>query len=214
MRTKSKLKRKYGRLTVIGLSHKAKRKDCNSYRSYYKCLCQCGNTTVVRESDIKAGGVISCGCFRREFAKKQHTTHGMKYTRFYGCWNAMKNRCYNKKMKAFKNYGGRGIKVSNRWHDYNNFHKDMYKKYLSHIERFGKLQTTLDRINNNKDYSKDNCRWATRIEQANNNRGNRIITINGRTQNLTKWSKEFNISVQSLSYRLKSGYYNSIDHNT
>jgi hypothetical protein len=164
------LKNKYGRLTVIGVDHKKRRNDSNAYRLFIKCLCDCGNTTVVREVDMRAGTVISCGCFRREFAKKQHTIHGMKYTPFYLCWNSMKNRCSNSKMKAYKNYGGRGILVSPRWMDFLHFKEDMYKSYMVHSKKHGSWQTTLERINNDQGYSKKNCRWATRLEQARNRR--------------------------------------------
>lgn len=103
--------------------------------------------------------------------------HGMTGTRYWYIWQAMKKRCLSKKDKDYKNYGGRGIIVCERWKDFNNFFNDTYESYLKHCEEFGIKQTSLDRVNNNGNYEPSNCRWATWKEQ-NNNRSNNINSSN------------------------------------
>lgn len=90
--------------------------------------------------------------------------------RFYKIWGYMKYRCTNKSCNRYKDYGGRGIKVSNQWQIYNNFYNDMWEYYIEHVKKFGEKQTTLDRINVNDDYKKENCKWSTYQEQRINTR--------------------------------------------
>lgn len=118
--------------------------------------------------DLASGNTKSCGCLRREttslvgLAKK---THGMRDTPEYGVWANMKDRCYNPSSEDYKNYGGRGIKVCERWlNSFENFYEDMGEKPWS------KLLYSLDRINNDGNYEPSNCRWATVKQQVNNRR--------------------------------------------
>lgn len=103
------------------------------------------------------------------------TIHGMKGTRFYIVWKNMKARCLNSKHPAFGNYGGRGITVCESWLCFENFKNDMYESYLENSKNFGELQISIDRINNNKGYFKENCRWATMKEQSTNQRQNKLF---------------------------------------
>lgn len=114
----------------------------------------------------------------------------------------MKARCLNRSHRNFKNYGGRGIKIEKSWLKFENFRNDMLKKCVEHVEKFGKKETSLDRIDVNGDYSEKNCRWATRKEQNNNARSNVFITFNKKTMTLTGWSKELGITVATLRERL------------
>jgi hypothetical protein len=98
----------------------------------------------------------------------------------YHIWSSMKSRCNNEKSTAYKNYGGRGIKVCDKWLRFKNFKKDMYESYLIHCEEFGKKNTSIDRINNNGNYELNNCKWATKKEQGNNKRNNK--SFNGENQ--------------------------------
>jgi len=116
--------------------------------------------------------------------------HGKTNTREWQIWQNMLNRCNNKKNSAFKNYGGRGITVCKEWDIFNGFWDDMKDSYEPHL--------TLDRINNNKGYSKENCRWSTMSEQGRNKRSNIVITYNGETKTLKEWSECIGINYMTL----------------
>lgn len=117
--------------------------------------------------------------------KKGHklgVTHGMKGTRPYSIWQAMRNRCNNKNGKDYKHYGGRGITIDPRWDDFEVFWAEMRYGYRDALE--------IDRKENDKGYYKDNCRWATRSEQVNNTRRCHLITIGGETLNISQWARK------------------------
>ncbi len=120
----------------------------------------------------------------------------MKDIRMHKNWSDMKQRCFNKNNPRYKDWGGRGITICKRWMKFENFLADMGERPK------GK---SLDRIDNNGNYCKENCRWATRKEQQNNTRQNRIITYKGKTQNLTQWAKELKIDRQKLTNMINSG---------
>ena len=124
--------------------------------------------------------------------------HGMFGTAVYSSWQGMKARCSNPNDSRFKDYGGRGIKVCSRWlESFQNFYKDMGDKPE------GK---SLDRMDNDKGYNSDNCRWATPKEQTNNMRNNIFLTYRGLTLSLREWSKKSGIKYQTLFYRLRKGW--------
>jgi hypothetical protein len=151
---------RYGRLTVI--AHVGFANACSTWL----CECDCGNRITVRLSGL-LGRTKSCGCQKRESASKRgkaNQTHGHGYgTPEYISWRSMKQRCENPKAKKFANYGGRGIKVCDRWRNsFENFLADMGPRPLGH---------TLDRYpDSDGHYSKENCRWATDSEQNKNRR--------------------------------------------
>lgn len=120
-----------------------------------------------------------------------------KDKREYSIWKAMRNRCNNKNCSSYPNYGGRGINVCKRWDDFNLFYSDMG------ISPHG---FTIERINNNDNYNPSNCKWASRKEQANNKRNNRIIVINGISKTLTEWAEYANIGIGAIKWRLKHGF--------
>jgi len=122
----------------------------------------------------------------------------MSRKRLYGIWYTMKTRCYKEKCINYKNYGGRGITVCNEWQsDFENFYNWALEN--GYVEGL-----SIDRIDNNKGYSPENCRWATRIEQANNQRSNHLITYNGKTQTLKQWADELKIPYTSLKSRINN----------
>jgi hypothetical protein len=163
----------FERLSVIRLSHMAD-------RSYWVCRCTCSVEKIIAGSRLVRGNDRSCGCLRSELSSKRakrimkgtkhHLTHGMTGTMFYTAYNNMKERCQNKNKDCYINYGGRGINVDGRWDAFESFYFDMHDSYLVHVKEYGARNTSLDRIDNDKGYSKENCRWATRLIQNNNKR--------------------------------------------
>lgn len=101
--------------------------------------------------------------------------HGLTTTRFYNIWSGMKKRCTKPLCHSYPWYGGKGIKVNNYWEQFTNFLNDMYQSYIDHVKIYGEKQTTLDRLDSSKNYSKENCRWATLKEQGENRRQNRDL---------------------------------------
>lgn len=201
---------KFGLLTVISRAgDKINSKGIKSGR-LWNCSCECGNTTIVITSELNNNHVRSCGCLSRKLAAERlSTTLNLTHLDFsiiaasfkgtHSTWIAMNNRCYNKNNQAYPNYGGRGIGVCDRWNlaaggSFKNFLEDMGERPIG---------TSIDRIDVDKDYCKENCRWANLKEQANNQRRNRKLTYKAVTKNLGEWAQEFNISKSLLRNRLK-----------
>jgi len=131
----------------------------------WNCRCVCGRTTVVSNSNLRAGRMVSCGCKKSELLRAKNTKHGQNgeiRSPEYGSWMSMKRRCQNPNDKNFKAYGGRGIKICDRWMAFENFLVDMGRRPST--------RHTLDRVNNDGNYEPGNCRWATPSEQAKNRR--------------------------------------------
>lgn len=130
----------------------------------WRCLCDCGNYTHVNAGKLRIGNTTSCGCWKKAVLGISTTKHGMRSARTYGTWKGMRNRCNNPNTADYPRWGGRGIRVCERWDDFANFYADMGEPPVG---------TTLDRINNDGNYEPDNCRWATRSEQARNQKRQR-----------------------------------------
>jgi hypothetical protein len=167
----------------------------------WECVCECGKKTIVFRGGLRSGTTQSCGCLRDEHTSVRATTHGFTVgLRFktYKSWQGMIQRCHNPNSTAWKRYGGRGITVCERWRNsFTNFLADMGKK----PEGF-----TIERKDNNLGYSKSNCVWADKWQQANNRRKSRFLTFNGRTQTVIQWEREFGFSTNVMRSRLKNGW--------
>jgi len=133
-----------------------------------------------------------------------NTKHGLSQTQFWNVFKCLRARCRNENDTSYKNYGGRGIK--NKWESFEDFINDMYESYLEHVKEYGKGNTTIERINNNGNYCKENCRWATRQEQNNNTRANVFLSHNGITMTIRQWNKKLGFSVTTLRGRLDRGW--------
>lgn len=190
--------RRFDRYLVTGDSPvivKSKRK--------WECRCDCGRVRIVLAYDLLRGASNSCGCKSREIAsirmKKINTTHGMTFTSEFNTWCNVIQRCNNPNDTAYRRYGGRGIRVCDRWSgSFENFYADMGPKPSP--------EHSIDRINNDGNYDPENCRWATRKEQLSNKGNNRMIEFDGRKQTITEWGREFGLSMELISYRLGRGW--------
>lgn len=180
----------FGLLTIV------KRAENNRFKNaQWICKCECGNLTKAVARVLVSGETRSCGCLIAKSTKERATTHGMSKSREYAIWQGMITRCTNSNRPEYKNYGGRGIGVCDEWKSsFENFYNDMgcrpSKKH------------TVDRIDNDGDYAPENCRWATRTQQARNGRCNRILTFNGLTMCVAEWAEYLGINRGTLNSRL------------
>lgn len=141
----------------------------------------------------------SCGCYRKTQLSIRSITHGLSKTKEYAIWRSMKDRCYNPKVKRFPNYGGRGITVCDRW-------LNSFENFLEDMGRRPSINHSIERNENNGNYEPSNCRWATRLEQANNKTNNVSISFNGKTLNLSQWAREINVPVSRIETRFKKNW--------
>ena len=172
---------RWGRLTVIGLSLKK-----NGSQRLWDCVCDCGKTIAVYHANLVSGATKSCGCWHKEWILHKFTKHGLSNKiPEYNIWNGIKQRCRNPNTKQYKDYGGRGISICDRWNDFSNFIKDMgFRPTNKH---------SIERLDVNGNYEPQNCIWLLIKDQSKNRRDIRYLTINGVTKTIMDWAKENNI---------------------
>lgn len=179
---------RFGRLVVLGYSH------TKNGQAFWSCQCDCGNTKQIRGSDLRAGKSLSCKCLNYEVSR----THKMSKTKIYMVWINMHSRCYKNNHPEYKRYGERGIRVCDKWQTFEGFFEDMgttYKEGLS-----------IDRINVNGNYCKENCRWADNITQQKNRRTTKFYTLNGETETFTYFCRKYNVNYELARGRLRMGW--------
>ena len=188
---------RYGRLVIESEALR------NGEKRMFICRCDCAKVKITSLNNLQMGKVRSCGCLARERASiasrklvdgRLSCDHPLYWT-----WANIKGRTENPNNPSYNYYGGRGIKMCERWAEsFADFVVDMGPKPDSRM--------TLERIDNDGDYDPLNCRWATIREQANNKRSNRMLTFRGETKNLTQWARATGISFGTLRYRIESGW--------
>lgn len=186
---------KFNRLTVL------KREENKGTRAYWLCKCDCGNEIITDGKRLRSGYTKSCGCLQKEKAFFNNKfKHGLADTRLSNIYFKMKSRCTNSHSKRYKDYGGRGITICDEWM------KESKNFFEWAINNGYKKDLTLERINNEKGYSPDNCKWATYQDQANNTRRNHLVTIDGESHTIAEWSRITNISYSTIRARIRRGY--------
>ena len=183
--------KKFGRLTIVSEYWDRDRKT-----TYCKTICDCGNKHIAQKGHLKSGNVKSCGCLVVDVNRKllNNLKHNMVYTRQYSAWEHIKQRCNNKKCRSYKNYGGRGITYDPKWETFEGFWEDMKDGYKDNL--------TIDRIDNDGNYCKENCRWITHKQQQRNKTDNHFITINGENRTVSEWEEKMGFNRNTIYSRI------------
>jgi len=187
--------KEFGDLRVIGELATGER---GVKRKSWICLCKCGSESIIDTHRLKSGLSIRCTwCAKKASGVSQRTLAHYHSRKAHGAWSALKNRCGNENYSSFSSYGGRGISYCERWESFDNFIADMGEPPTkSH---------SLDRIDCDGNYSKENCRWATMKEQQNNRTNNVKFEFNGKEKTLAQWAGEYNIDYEVLRARYHRG---------
>lgn len=188
--------RRFGKLFVL--------ERVESYRKIprWLCQCDCGKTRTIRGAELRYGKTKTCGCRNVSRENNPFYRHGMTAGHFWRKWYSVKQRCLNKSSSTYYKYGAKGISIPDKWIGFDGFREDMEDSYLSHVEEYGEKETTLDRVDPFKSYSKENCRWATNRQQARNKTNTRFLTFEGKTLPMSEWAEIRNISIDVIEQRI------------
>ena len=186
--------KKFSRLLVVGYSEKKTKAN----KRMVWCQCDCGSLKEQVAANIVSGMAKSCGCLVGESAKERFTKHGSRYHPMYHRYNAMMQRCYNRNSDEYHNYGARGIIVCDEW-------KNSIDRYIEDIGMPPFKSASIDRIDNEKGYFKENCRWATKKQQSINRRVVNLIDFNGKNMCISDWEKELGFGSRGIRGRIEKG---------
>jgi hypothetical protein len=186
--------RAFGKLTAIvpvGL---------NKSRQYvWWCHCECGGNSIANGSNLLRGNTLACGCVRQVDLADRTRKHGMSKTRMFKIWTGVTKRCTNENCSSYNRYGGRGIEMCDRWKEsFENFYGDMKDGYADNL--------TLEREDPNGNYCKDNCKWATMIEQARNKTNSVFIEYNGQKKSMAEWAELKGVPSGTIGNRIRAGW--------
>ena len=191
---------RYGRLVVLGRAPAPASVTLKAtcWPAYWECACDCGKVIVIRGACL-ANGQRSCGCERRELTAQRNTKHGRYGTPEHNSWSGIRDRCCNPKNKDFHKYGGRGIKMCQRWREsFESFYQDMGDRPSpSH---------SIERKNVNGDYELSNCMWAMPKAQGRNKRNSMMLTARDRTMQVNDWAEAIGIKKETICSRLRLGW--------
>lgn len=183
---------RFGRLTVSEMTDQRRKSSV-----MWRCLCDCGNIVIAASGDLRTGHTRSCGCLKLEILKARVTKHGASGTRLYMIWQEMIARCHRQENVSFKFYGARGISVCDEWKtSFEAFAADMGDRPLG---------CSLERKNNNLNYNKENCKWATHTDQMNNRRGNIIISFDGQEMTMAQFARFIGFPYAKVRSAIKRG---------
>lgn len=185
----------YAFLTVRSFAGSFRRADGKPI-AFWNCDCECGGKAVVRGSYLKNGHTTSCGC-KKGCQKHGHAIQGKRHP-LYSMWAGILQRCGNPNSDSYHNYGGRGITHDPRWADFEKFLEDMLSGWAPGL--------TIERMDNDGNYCKSNCKWIPRAEQLNNRRNNVRIEFEGKTLNATQWSRLVGIPAGTIMHRVHKGW--------
>lgn len=182
---------RFGRLLVVG-----RKTSKESTDRRWSCICDCGAQTSVLGQALRRGATRSCGCYNQDTRRVLKTTHGASSNPLYGVWKNMIYRCEVPQDKDYLRYGGRGITVCQEWHDPQVFIADMSPRPEGH---------TLERHDNDGPYCKDNCRWATPLEQGSNKANLNLGVVQGKEKHLAAAAREYGVPESTLRNRMGAG---------
>lgn len=192
---------RFGRWTALEVV-KSRTYPSGTTIHFRECRCECGTVQFVAVTKLRSGHSRSCGCLQGDVTAERNLIHGYavgraKRSRIYNVWSGILTRCTNQNVPAYEDYGARGITVCERWLKFENFLEDMGEPPPG---------LTIDRLDNDKGYFKDNCAWRTPLDQARNRRSNLNLTFDGLTLPVVEWAARTGIGRRTIEYRYHAGW--------